>query len=143
TGERGLSAEALVRVQYDATRLALVSAPAAGVVRRIATDVGARVEKGDVLAVVDSAAVGADRSQRIAAQARLRAADANLRREQELAEKGISPAKDVEAAESERDAARAAVQAAKAALGAVGAGARGAGGYPITSPLDGVVTRRM
>lgn len=143
TGERGPKAEAFVRIQYDATRLALVSAPAAGVLRRIAADVGTRVKRGEVLAVVESATVGADRSGLIAAEARLRAAEANLRREQELREKGVSPAKDVEAAESERDAARAAVQAARAALGVVGAGATGAGGYSLTSPLDGVVTRRM
>lgn len=142
-GKRTPRAEALVRIQYDATKLALVSAASAGVVRRLQADVGTRVQRGDVLAVVDSAGVGADRSQLVAVEARLRAAEANLRREAELHEKGISPQKDVEAAERERDTARAGVQAARAALGVVGATERGAGGYAITAPLAGVVTRRL
>src|SRR5690606_8956619 len=97
-GARVPVVEALARVQYDATRLALVNAASGGVVRRIAADVGAKVAKGDALAVVDSAAVGADRSQLAAAEARLRAADSNLARERGLYEKGISPQRDVELA---------------------------------------------
>ncbi len=142
-GERTPEAHALVRIQYDATKVAHVSAASAGVLRRIQADVGARVEQGAVLAVVDSAGVGADRSQLSAAESRLRAAESNLRRERELHEKGISPQRDVERAESERDAAKAEVRAARGALSAVGAGEKGAGGYAITAPLAGVVTRRM
>lgn len=143
TGQRVPRAEALARIQYDATKLALVNAASAGVVRRIEADVGARVGKGDVLAVLDSVGVGADRSQLVAAEARLRAAESNLRRERALQEQGISPKKDVEAAEAERDAANAEVQGARAALGVVGAKEKGAGGYAVTAPIAGVVTRRL
>ncbi len=142
-GERTPQVEALVRIQYDATKLAHVSAASAGVVRNIKADVGARVEKGDVLAVLASVGVGADRSQLVAADSRLRAAESNLRRERELHDKGISPLRDVEAAEAERDAAKAEAQAARGALSVVGASEKGAGGYGITAPLAGVVTRRL
>ncbi len=143
TGERTPQVEALVRIQYDATKLAHVSAASAGVVRSIKADVGARVDKGDVLAVLASVAVGTDRSQLVAAESRLRAAESNLRRERELHDKGISPLRDVEAAEAERDAAKAEAQAARGALSVVGASEKGAGGYAITAPLAGVVTRRL
>src|SRR5690606_15245596 len=84
-----------------------------------------------------------DRSQLVAAESRLRAAESNLRRERELHDKGISPLRDVEAAEAERDAAKAEAQAARGALSVVGASEKGAGGYAITAPLAGVVTRRL
>lgn len=135
--------EALVRITYDATRLALVSAPTAGVVKRVCVDVGAPVKRGALLAVIASTGVSADRSQLSAAQARLKAAEANLLRERDLLDKGVSPQRDVERAQSERDAALAAVQGARAALGVVGAAETGAGTYTLHAPLGGVITRRM
>lgn len=142
TGQQQPAARALVRLTYDATKVALISAFAGGVVRAVEVDIGSQVEPGQVLARVDSASVGADRSSLSSAQAKLRAAEARVAREKELRAKGIAPQKDLEAAEAARDEARAGVEGARAALGAVGAGDKGAGGYRIVAPLGGVVTRR-
>lgn len=141
--ERVPRAEALVRIQYDATKVALVSAPTAGVVRKLSVDVGTKVKRGALLAVIDSVGVGADRSALVAAEAKRRAAEANLVRERELQAEGVSPQRDVERAQSERDSAVAAVQRARAALGVVGAAEKGAGAYTIHAPLGGVITRRL
>ncbi|MCP4500712.1 MAG: efflux RND transporter periplasmic adaptor subunit [Deltaproteobacteria bacterium] len=141
--ERTPRIDALVHIQYDATKRALVSIPTAGVVRKLEVDVGTLVKRGALLVVMDSVGIGADRSVLLAAVARLRAAEANLSRERSLVEQGVSPQRDVERAQSQRDGARAQVQGAKASLGAVGAAEKGAGTYTIHAPISGVVTRRL
>jgi len=141
--ERGASAvHAVVHIEYDGTRVASATAPLAGIVKKLFVDVGARVERGARLAVIDSVGVGVDRTDLVAAIARHKAAEANLVRERDLHAKGVSPLRDVERAESERDAASAAVQAARLALGVVGASESGEAGFTLTAPLAGVVTRR-
>lgn len=148
---RGPSVTATARVVYDASKVALVNARAPGVVRELRVDVGSRVKKGQALAVIDSAAVGADRSNLMAARARLLSAEATASREAELVQKGISAQKDLQQAEHERAAARAAVAAAEAAVGVVGvvgsggpggSGGGDAGQYTLTAPLAGVVVER-
>lgn len=140
--DRGASfVNAVVRIHYDGTRVAHATAPLAGVVKKLFVDVGARVARGARIAVIDSVGVGVDRTDLIAAIARSKAAEANLVRERELHAKGVSPLRDVERAESERDAANAAVQAARLALGVVGASESGEAGFTLTAPLAGVVTR--
>src|SRR5690606_33030661 len=72
---------ALATIAYDATNRAEVNARSPGVVRALRADVGAKVASGASLAVIDSAAVGSDRSRLGGAGARMRIAEANLRRE--------------------------------------------------------------
>lgn len=133
---------AVARIVYDASKVARMNARSPGVVRELRVDVGAKVTKGQTLAVIESAAVGEDRGRLLAARARLEAARSAAQRETDLLEKGISARKDVEQAVQEREAAAADVTAAEAAVGAVG-GAGGSGGsYGLTSPIDGVVVRR-
>ncbi len=129
-------------ISFDATKRAVVNARAPGIVRAVKADVGAKVDKGATLAVIDSTQVGADRSRISGIQARVQVAEASFKRESELQAKGISAMKDVLAARQELEAAKSDLQSLNASLGAVGGNAGGGGGYSLTSPLAGVVVRR-
>lgn len=117
-----------------------VSARAPGIVTSIEADVGARVERGDSLAVVRSANVGGDRSRVVAAQRALDVAEADLTRKRELLDAGVSSERDVLVAERVVSSAQATLGALQAELGLVGGGSGDA--YAITAPQAGVVTRR-
>jgi cobalt-zinc-cadmium efflux system membrane fusion protein len=136
----GARLSAIATIAYDATREAAVNARAAGVVRALKADLGQWVEAGAPLAVIESAAVGSDRSRLGAAATRLAIADENHRREQELFAKGIAAQKDVRVAEERLAEARAEAAAARAATGVVGKGTAGA--YTLTAPIAGTVVRR-
>lgn len=137
----GARLEALATITYDATKWAQVNARAAGVVRSLKVDVGTIVKAGAPIAIIESATVGADRSRVQATASRVTLAEANLRREQELAKQGIAAQKSVLAAQQELDAAKAEQAAARAAVGVIGPSAGGSG-YVVTAPIDGVVTKR-
>lgn len=137
----GARLEALASITYDATKWAQVNARAAGVVRAVKVDVGTPVKAGTPIAVIESASVGADRSRLQASASRVAVAKANLKREQELLQQGISAHKAVLAAQQELDVAKAEQAAAGAALGVVGPSAGGSG-YVLTAPIAGVVTKR-
>jgi len=134
--------EATATIVADASKMALVNASAAGVVRAIRADLGSRVSRGSPLAVIESASVGESRSRLQAARARAQLTEATYRREKELQEKGISAAKDVQAAEQEWESAKAEVAAASSALGMVGTGGGASGTYTLRAPIAGTVTRR-
>jgi cobalt-zinc-cadmium efflux system membrane fusion protein len=134
--------DAVARIVYDATRVAAVNARAPGVVRTIHVDVGSRVRRGTPLAVIESAAVGADQAQLSAARARVEVAEAAYQRTKDLHDKGIVPAKDTQVAHQELEAARAEAAATSRALGVVGAHEGETGVYELVAPLAGVVTRR-
>lgn len=136
----GARLEVVARISYDARKRAEINARAVGVVKKLHVDVGDRVAATAPLALIESATVGADRARVTAAASRVRVAQETLRREQALAAKGISPKKDVLAAEQELDAAKAEQAAAQAAVGVVGGG--GASSYVLRAPLAGTVTAR-
>ena len=136
----GARLEVVARITYDARKRAEVNARAVGVVKTLHVDVGDRVAVNAPLAQIESAAVGADRARVSAAASRVRAADETLRREQALFAKGISPRKDVLAAEQELATAKAEQAGAQAAVGVVGGG--GASSYVLRAPLAGTVTER-
>ncbi len=131
---------AAARVVYDATKVAVVNARASGVVRALRVDVGSKVKRGAVLAVVDSASVGADRGGLIAARARLQLATSAAARERGLLQRGIAAQKEVDQVEAEVEAARADVVAAEAAVAGVNDGKAGA--YDVVAPAAGVVVER-
>jgi cobalt-zinc-cadmium efflux system membrane fusion protein len=133
---------ATARVVYDGARVAQINPRVSGVIRAIKADVGTEVRAGARLAEIESADVGAEQARLRAARARMELAEANYQRIEGLRQDGISPEKDLLAARSEREQARADVGAAQAALGMVGAGADGPGRYALTSPITGVVTQR-
>jgi cobalt-zinc-cadmium efflux system membrane fusion protein len=141
-GTGGPGVRAVGRVVYDASKVAVVHAGAAGIVRALLVDTGRRVKQGQALAVVESAAVGADRGALASARARLRSADAAVAREAALVEAGASPPKLLQQAEQEQVAAVAAVATTEAALSVVGHGPGDAGQYTLSAPLRGVVAQR-
>ncbi len=130
------------RIVYDATRTADITANAGGVVRAVSVDLGAKVKAGATLATLDSADVGGDRSKLLAAQRRLTAAKDRLARVQALEKDGVLPMRDRVTAELEVDDAHAAVSTLSTGLGIAGAGGGNGGSYMISSPIEGIVTRR-
>ena len=130
------------RVVYDATRTAEVTASAGGVLRSVAVDIGAKVKAGDVLATLDSADVGGDRSKLSAAYRRVKAAKDRLERVTKLEQDGIVARKERVEAELALDEANADAAALAAELGVSGASKGSGAGYSITTPLSGIVTRR-
>jgi len=136
----GARLEAIATIAYDATRRAVVNARAPGVVRALKVDLGAVVTPNAALATIESAQVGEDRSRLDSANARVAAAEANYKREEEMFARGVSAKRDLEVAKQALDEARAARQAATSALGVVGA--RGGSTYSLASPIAGTVVRR-
>ncbi|MCC6649858.1 MAG: efflux RND transporter periplasmic adaptor subunit, partial [Candidatus Eisenbacteria bacterium] len=131
-------------IVVDAAHRALVHAPAAGVVRAVNADVGARVAAGAPLARIESAAVAEARALLSSARARYDASRAAFARESTLHRSDLASAQDELAARQELEAARSAVASASSTLqmyGALGSGSTG-GEYLLRSPIAGVVTQR-
>lgn len=141
-GMEGAGVFATATVVADASHMAVVNPRAAGVVQRIEADLGTRVSRGSPLAVLESSAVGEDRSRLQSANARASVAEANYRREKDLFDKGVAAQREVEEAQREFEAAKAEVSAATSALGVTGTSGGTAGAYVIRSPIAGVVTKR-
>lgn len=132
--------EAVARLDWDATRVALISARSPGVVVAITADVGTWVQPDTVLAQLRSAHVGGDRSRVSAARRAVSVAQAEVRRKRELLASGVTAEREVLAAEQALAMAEAELGALQAELGLVGAGSGDA--YAVTAPLAGVVTER-
>ena len=134
--------EVTARIVYDATMRAEVNARAAGVVRQIHADIGARVQPGAPLATIESAAVGAEQSRLQVARSRVEIAEKDHARLVELHERGLAAERELLVVAQELDAARADLSAAEAALRMVGASGDGAAQYTLTAPIAGTVTGR-
>jgi cobalt-zinc-cadmium efflux system membrane fusion protein len=126
---------AVARITWDPTRQAQVNPRSPGVVRRIAVDLGTWVKAGELLAVVQSAEAGADRSRLVAAKTRKEVAERNLARQQGLFADGVVSRKAVDEAAQALAEAEADEGAAAASVGVVGGGA-------LSSPIDGMVVAR-
>jgi len=139
---RPLSEEisAPVRLDFDPSRLARVSARVPGVVRTVPVVFGARVRAGDLLLTLDSAAAAATRANLGATTTRASNAEIALRRAREIRTAGGGTQADVEAAETAGAAARAELASLRAASTLVGAG--GGRTVQVHAPRDGVVVRR-
>jgi len=131
---------AVARLDWDATRVASVTARSSGVVVAVAADVGRQVDAGDELATLRSAHVGGDRSRLGAADRAVRVARAEVERKRDLLGSGVTSEREVLAAEQALATAEAELGALQAELGLVGAGRGDA--FTVTSPLAGVVTER-
>jgi membrane fusion protein, heavy metal efflux system len=139
-------------VGYDADHFAIVGPLVSGRVARLAVGVGSRVRKGQIMAELESAEVGAARAALLSAKARLAAADANLRRERELAEKRISSSREREMAEAQWATEKAEMRAAHERLRAIGLTSEDiraieekemGGRVPMRAPIDGTVIERL
>lgn len=126
----------------DASRSAAVNVRVPGVIKAFRADLGSRVSAGSPLAEIESSGAAEDRARLSAARAQLEAAEAEHRREADLHAKGITAAKDLQAAAQAAEEARAAVEAASAAVGMAGASAGRSDTYTLVAPIDGIVTAR-
>jgi cobalt-zinc-cadmium efflux system membrane fusion protein len=135
--------EVVGQLDFDQNRLAQLSARGEALVVDVKVDVGDEVKEGQPLVVLTSAAVGADQARLAAARSRMEAARAAVAREEQLADSGLSPRKNLEETRRELAAAQAEHDAASSALGAAGA-ARDAGGgrYVLRAPFAGTVVAR-
>jgi len=132
--------DAVVHLDWDATRVALVSARSSGVVVAIHADVGTLVKPGGGLAKVRSADVGGDRFRVTAARRGLEVAEAEVQRKRTLLKAGVTSEREVLAAEQAAASAQAVLGGLEAELGLVGAGSGDS--YTVVSPIGGVVTHR-
>lgn len=104
------------QVQLDKTRAVDVVSTGSGQVKRVEKLLGQEVVKGDTLAVIHSADLGAGKAQFLEVQARLELATSTFEREKELYEKKISSQADYLSASSELKAAQAYYAAAERRL---------------------------
>jgi cobalt-zinc-cadmium efflux system membrane fusion protein len=133
---------ATATIVADNAKSALVNARAPGVIRAFKVDLGSVVAKNTPLAVIESASVAESRARLQAARARAEVAQASHSRERELYDRGISPLKDVQAAEQGLREANAEIGASIAALEMVGAEDGESGAYTLRAPIGGVITKR-
>lgn len=131
-------------ITYDADRVSHVGSRTDGRVVAVRADLGARVRRGQALAVLESVEVGQIRAEEREAEALLQIARENHAREQRLAEQGISSRKELLDAEADLRRAEAALRSAEDRLQVLGAAHdHDAGGrFSIVAPFAGVVVAR-
>jgi cobalt-zinc-cadmium efflux system membrane fusion protein len=130
-------------VEFDPDRVAAIGARIQGRVRSVLKIEGDPIKRGDVLAEIESAELGAAQAALISARAHLIAAAANERRERELANAKISSSRDAEVAAAAEASARAELQAAEGRVRAMGGMPNGEPGIlQLRSPIEGRVVAR-
>lgn len=136
---RALSAGAAIaaEVQFDPTSTSHVGPLAPGRITRVAATLGQSVKRGELLGVVNSGDVSSVRSRLVQARARQAAANATLRRQEQLAREGIGAQRALIDAQTAVSELRAEVEGLERQLSALGSG--DAGEVSLLSPIDGVV----
>jgi len=137
-------------IQFNQDRVAHVVPRLAGVVVRVAKNLGDKVTKGEVLAVLESQALADLKSEHHATQTRLELARGNLEREKRLWEEKISAQQDYLASRQvvvEAEIAHNNVEQKLIALGLTHeAVMRSATGsltrYEVRAPIDGIVVEK-
>lgn len=124
-------------VQFEPSSTAHVGPLVAGRITRVSAALGDRVKRGQALGVVASSDVSTARSRLDQARARLTAAEATLRRQQQLSIEGIGAQRSLIDAEAQVGELRAEVEGLRRQLSVFGSGS--AGELTLTSPIDGVV----
>lgn len=130
-GEVGVNAESLVHMTPRMQ----------GVARQVDKRLGDTVKKGEILAILDSAALADLERDASSAKAKLTLAEATLARLEPLYREKVTTERDYLAAKQSVDEAKIDVRAAGAKLAASGAGGT-SGGYALLSPIDGTIVER-
>ena len=107
-------------VTFHEDHYAVVGPLVAGRISKLVAGVGDKVRRGQVIAEIESSEVGQARADYVSAKARSGAADANLSRETDLAEKKISSVREREQAHASSVTEQAGVRAAVMRLRAIG-----------------------
>lgn len=144
--------EVVGSVSYDADHFAEVGPLIAGRIVSLEVGTGDSVKSGQVLASLESAEVGQAQAAYLTARAGAMAAQANLRRERELAERRVSSEREKELAEAHAAIEDANLAAATQRMRALGLRPEDikvlerSGGWPgrvsLVSPIAGVVLSR-
>ena len=135
-------------IRFNEDRTAHVVPRLAGVVEGIAVNLGQRVKKGQVLAVIASVWLSDQRSDLLAAENRLSLAKTTLEREKKLWEEKISAEQDYLQAQQIMREAQIAVRSAQQKLMAIGASPNVSGSsaalnrHEIRAPFDGMVVEK-
>ncbi|MBP0598090.1 efflux RND transporter periplasmic adaptor subunit [Herbaspirillum sp. LeCh32-8] len=131
-------------IRFNEDRTAHVVPQVAGIVESVSANLGQKVKKGQVLAVINSSAVSEQRSELLNAQQRLTFAKAAYQREKDLWEQKISAQQDYLQAQTTMREAEVAVRNAQQKLRAIGAtgSSGGLNRYEIRAPFDGVVVEK-
>ena len=138
------AAEFQGEIRFNEDRTTHVVPRLAGVAEAVSANLGQRVQKGQVLAVVASTSLSEQRSELLTAQKRRELAKATYEREKKLWEDKISAQQDYLQAQSALQEAEIAVRNASQKLAAVGAaGSTGAlNRFEIRAPLAGTVVEK-
>lgn len=132
-------------IRFNEDRTAHVVPRVAGVAESVAANLGQNVRKGQLLAVLSSAAVSEQRSELLAVQKRLALARTGYAREKQLWEEKVSAEQDYLQARQSLHEAEISVANAQQKLAATGAGAGAAGAlnrFELRAPFDGVVVEK-
>jgi cobalt-zinc-cadmium efflux system membrane fusion protein len=107
-------------VAFHEDHFAVVGPLVPGRISRLVAGVGDKIKRGQVIAEIEASEVGQARAEFVSAKARFAAADANLKRETDLAEKKISSVREREMALAQWVTEQAGVRAAVMRLRAIG-----------------------
>lgn len=129
-------------ITYDANLVSHVGSRTNGRIVAVRADLGARVRRGQVLAVLESPDVGQLRAEEREAEQLVEIARENYAREQRLAEQGISSRKELLDAEAQLRRNEAALESAEARLGVLGAGHGTGSEFGVVAPFAGTVVAR-
>jgi cobalt-zinc-cadmium efflux system membrane fusion protein len=132
-------------IRFNEDKTAHVAPRLAGVVESVRTNLGEKIKKGQVLAVIASTALSEQRSELLSAQKRLALARTTFEREKKLWQEKISAEQDYLQARQAMQEAEIALHNAQQKLDALGAGAGAAGAlnrYEIRAPFDGMVVEK-
>lgn len=131
-------------IRFNEDRTAHVVPQVAGIVESVSANLGQKVKKGQVLAVINSSAISELRSELLNAEQRLSFARTAYQREKKLWEQKISAEQDYLQAQSALREAEVAVRNAQQKLRAIGAsGSSGSlNRYEIRAPFDGTVVEK-
>jgi cobalt-zinc-cadmium efflux system membrane fusion protein len=135
-------------VGFDPRYVAAVGARLKGLVRNVARFEGDLVKRGDLLAQIDSPELGAAQANVLVYRAQRHAAELNLKREEDLASRGLTTAREVEVSAATLEEFRSKLVAAEQQVSALAGGEfrenRGGalGIHELRSPLGGTVVER-
>ena len=130
-------------VTFDSEHVSAAGTRISGFVSRVLKVEGDRVEKGDVLAEIESTDLGRAQAQVAVVTARKNAAEHNAQREADLLAKNLTTAREEEVARAELEEQVAMLTAAShdvTALGGSGGGRMGT--YFVRAPIRGSVVKR-
>jgi membrane fusion protein, heavy metal efflux system len=128
------------KITFNEDKVARVFPLAGGFVRELFVELGDRVKKGQVLAIIRSPEIAGFNNEGIAAEAQLRVAEKNASVAEELYKTGNISEVELVNARKELESAKGELQRIREVLDMYGAGKESV--YPIKSPVSGVIVQK-